>query len=99
MKLTDAIGAVPLWIKIAVAIALVAGVLAGIRGCTTVAKHKTNAAIEAAEGKGAATAAATAATKGLERVEKGNKAAAAVDRDDDARRAGCLRHSRTPENC
>lgn len=99
MKLTDAIGAVPLWIKIIVAIALVAGIIAGVKGCTAIVNHKTDAAIEAAEGKGAAKSAAAAATKGMERVAEGNKAAATVDRDDDARRAGCLRHSRTPENC
>lgn len=35
----------------------------------------------------------------IERVEKANEAAAKVERDPAARRAGCLRHSRTPENC
>ena len=35
----------------------------------------------------------------LNRTEKANEAAAEVERDDNARRAGCLRHSRTPENC
>lgn len=84
----------------AIAIALLAiAIFAGFRACTATTNHKTDVANAAAEGKGAATAAAAAATKGLQNVEKGNAAAAAVDRDDDARRAGCLRHSRTKENC
>ena len=33
------------------------------------------------------------------RVETPNEAAANVERDPVARRDGCLRHSRTPENC
>lgn len=32
-------------------------------------------------------------------VEKANEAEARLDRDPDARRAGCLQHSRTPANC
>jgi membrane protein implicated in regulation of membrane protease activity len=40
-----------------------------------------------------------ALTKTVERVEKANEAAAKVERDPVARRDGCLRHSRTPENC
>lgn len=74
-------------------------IFAGFKSCTATTNHKTDAAIGAAEEKGAATAAAAAATKGLENVEKGNAAATAVDRDPAVRRAGCLRHSRTPENC
>lgn len=35
----------------------------------------------------------------IERTEKANEAAAKVERDPVARRDGCLRHSRTPENC
>jgi len=35
----------------------------------------------------------------IERTEKANEAAAKVLRDPVARRDGCLRHSRTPENC
>jgi Tfp pilus assembly major pilin PilA len=56
-------------------------------------------AMDRVEEKGAATAAAQAATKGLNNVETGNRAAEKVRTNDDARRAGCLRHSRTPENC
>lgn len=85
--------------KFAIVILIGIAILAAFKSCTATTNHKTDVAIGAAEGKGAATAAAAAATKGLENVEKGNAAAAAVDRDDDARRAGCLRHSRTPENC
>lgn len=85
--------------KIAGIVLVALAIFAGFRACTATTNHKTDVAIGAAEGKGAATAAAAAATKGLENVEKGNAAAAAVDRDDDARRAGCLRHSRTKQNC
>jgi hypothetical protein len=35
----------------------------------------------------------------ITRTEKANEAAAKVERDPVARRDGCLRHSRTPENC
>lgn len=38
-------------------------------------------------------------TETLNRVEKANEAEATIDHDPDARRDGCLRHSRTPENC
>lgn len=85
--------------KIAGLVLIAIAIVAGFRSCTATTNHKTDAAIGAAEEKGAATAAAAAATKGLENVEKGNAAAATVGRDDDVRRAGCLRHSRTPENC
>lgn len=99
MKLSGLSIAVPLWIKIAIIAAVVVAIAAGIRGCADVIDHRTDAAIAAAESKGASRAAAAAATKGLEHVEQGNRAAAAIDRDDGARRAGCLRHSRTPEYC
>jgi hypothetical protein len=92
------IGLSPGW-KIAGVALLAIAIVAAFRTCTATSNHKTDVAIEAAEGKGAATAAAAAATKGLKNVEDGNKAAAAVARDPDARRAGCLRHSRTPEHC
>jgi type IV secretory pathway TrbL component len=85
--------------KVAGVVLIAIAIFAAFRSCTATTNHKTDVAIGAAEEKGAATAAAAAATKGLVNVEKGNAAAAAVDRDDDARRAGCLRHSRTPENC
>jgi len=91
--------AIPLWAKAAIAGALILAIVVGIRSCADVANHSTDAAVAAGEQKGAASAAAAAATKGLSNVEEGNKAAAAVARDSDARRAGCLRHSRTPENC
>jgi hypothetical protein len=58
-----------------------------------------NDGLDRVEEKGAATAAAKAATEGLKNVQTGNEAAEAVRRDDSVRRAGCLRHSRTPENC
>lgn len=58
-----------------------------------------NDGLDRVEEKGAATAAAKAATEGLHNVQTGNEAAEAVRRDDNVRRAGCLRHSRTPENC
>ena len=35
----------------------------------------------------------------IDRVERANEAEVRIERDADARRAGCLRHSRTPENC
>lgn len=35
----------------------------------------------------------------LDRTEKADAAEENLDRDPDARRAGCVRHSRTPENC
>lgn len=35
----------------------------------------------------------------LERIERANHAEDQVRTDDAARRASCLRHSRTPENC
>jgi len=85
--------------KIAGFVLIAIAIVAGFRTCTATTNHKTDVAIGAAEEKGAATAAAAAATKGLENVEKGNAAATAVDRDPAVRRAGCLRHSRTPENC
>lgn len=85
--------------KFVIVILVGIAIFAAFKSCTATTNHKTDAAIGAAEEKGAATAAAAAATKGLVNVEKGNAAAAAVDRDDDARRAGCLRHSRTPQNC
>lgn len=85
--------------KIGILVLVGFAIFAGFKICTATTNHKTDAAIGAAEEKGAATAAAAAATKGLENVEKGNAAAAAVDRDPAVRRAGCLRHSRTPENC
>jgi len=56
-------------------------------------------AFDRAERKGAAASAADAATKGLEHVEQANEAAHKVTLDAAARRAGCLRHSRTPQNC
>lgn len=91
--------ALPLmWKLIGVGLAALA-IVAAFKSCTAVTNHSTDAAVAAGEQKGAATAAASAATKGLSNVEEGNKAAAAVARDGDARRAGCLRHSRTPENC
>ena len=37
--------------------------------------------------------------KTIERAETANEAAENIKRDPDARRDGCLRHSRTPENC
>ena len=40
-----------------------------------------------------------AATETLNRTLEANNAAEAVRRDPVVRRAGCLRHSRTPENC
>ena len=85
--------------KVAGLVLIAIAIFAGFRSCTATTNHKTDVAVDAAEQKGAATAAAAAATKGLENVEKGNAAAAAVDRDADARRAGCLRHSRTKQNC
>lgn len=85
--------------KVAGLVLIAIAIFAGFRSCTAITNHKTDVAVDAAEQKGAATAAAAAATKGLENVEKGNAAAAAVDRDADARRAGCLRHSRTKQNC
>lgn len=35
----------------------------------------------------------------INRTERANEAAAKIERDPVARRDGCLRHSRTPENC
>ncbi len=35
----------------------------------------------------------------LDRVKEANDAERKITADPDARRAGCLRHSRTPENC
>lgn len=90
---------IPLWLKIAGPLLLLAVIIFAARSCTATTNHTTDAGLSAAKSEGAATAAATAATKGLQNVEDGNKAAVAVGSDDDARRAGCLRHSRTPENC
>jgi hypothetical protein len=93
------LNAVPPWGKVVGVMLLAIAIVAGFRACSAASNHKIDAAIGAAEEKGAATAALDAAMKGMEIVEKANAAAAAVDRDDAARRAGCLRHSRTPENC
>ena len=90
---------IPVWAKALAAAALLFTIVAGFKSCTAATNHKTDTVARVAEEKDAATSAAAAATKGLENVEAGNKAAAAVARDDGARRAGCLRHSRTPENC
>lgn len=85
--------------KLAGLVLIAVAIFAGFKSCTATSEHKTNVAVDAAEQKGAASAAAAAATKGLEYVAKGNAAAAAVDRDPVVRRAGCLRHSRTKQNC
>lgn len=95
----SSIKALSLGAKGAIFVLIAIAIFAGFKACTATTNHKTDTIATSAEEKGAATAAATAATKGLKNVEDGNKAAAAVARDDDARRAGCLRHSRTKENC
>lgn len=38
-------------------------------------------------------------TETIDRVERANEAEVRIEGDPAARRAGCLRHSRTPENC
>lgn len=38
-------------------------------------------------------------TETIKSVEKANEAEAKISSSPDARRDGCLRHSRTPENC
>lgn len=85
--------------KIAALLLIALAIVAGFRSCAAASNHKTDVAVDAAEKKGAASAAATAATKGMANVEQANKAAARVERDPAERRAGCLRHSRTPKNC
>lgn len=58
-----------------------------------------NTAFDTAEEKGASGARADSAEKGLGHVESANKAAGDVARDDDVRKSGCMRYSRTPANC
>lgn len=93
------LSAIPIWGRVLLGVAALAIIFGGFKSCTATINHKTDVAVDAAEKNGAASAAATAATKGMSNVEQANKAAAKVDRDPAVRRAGCLRHSRTPENC
>lgn len=62
----------------------------------------TSAVSEIAEtGKEAGAAQVTADNLGetMKRTEQGNEARQDIERNDDVRRASCLRNSRTPENC
>jgi hypothetical protein len=67
--------------------------------CVAIANHWTDSAFNKAEEKGASDARADSAEEGLKHVEEGNKAAEGVARDAGLRKSGCVRHSRTPENC
>lgn len=94
------------WIKTlslgwkAVLVGLLAlAIVAGFRSCTATTNHRTDAAIGAAEEKGAATVRAEAAEEGISDVIESHEARKSVDRDAAARYSVCLRTSRTPENC
>lgn len=56
-------------------------------------------AVEQARDAGASQVREEAASETLNRTMEAINAEEAIRRDPDARRAGCLRHSRTPENC
>ena len=55
--------------------------------------------IQTAVEAGAAEQREKTATTTIERIQEAKDAQTKLDTDPDARRAGCLRHSRTPENC
>jgi len=81
--------------KIGIGFAVILAVIA----CVAIANRAIDGAFIKAEEKGAATVRAQSAEKGLVHVEVANKAAENVARDDSKRKSGCVRHSRTPENC
>ena len=77
------------------AVAVVAAILLLVR-CSDRAQDN---AVTQATKAGAAQERADTATTTLNRTLDAINAEEAVRRDPDVRRAGCLRHSRTPENC
>lgn len=81
--------------KLALALGACLLVFAGVK----IVQHFIDANNTAHRDLGAITITNTALTKTLERTEKANEAAETIVHDDDARRANCLRHSRTPDNC
>lgn len=68
-----------------------------IAAFTTV--HLIQSMKDLAKESGAATVRGEVATKGLQNVEKANRAEVIIDHDSDAAFAQCVRYSRTPENC
>lgn len=86
----------PRWAKVAGTAVLAAAILMGLWlwiGSREEADDKANQQI------GAAIQREGDLTETIKQVEKANEAEARIERDPDARHAGCLRHSRTPENC
>ncbi len=63
------------------------------------ARHFINTAFDAAEDAGAAKVTNEALQTTIERTEKANDAENTLRNDPDAAHAGCMQHSRTPENC
>lgn len=86
------------WKAVAVGLLALAIVL-WINSCTATTNHNADVAIDAAEGKGAATVRAEAAEEGIRDVVKSQEVRQVIDRDAVARFDLCLRTSRTPENC
>lgn len=73
--------------------------IAALIGLVLLGQHWIDTAFDRAEEKGASDVRAQSAEEGLKHVEDANKAAADVAADPVKRNAGCVRHSRTPENC
>lgn len=91
--------AIPLWIKIAGPVLLLAAIVAGFKACTATTNHKTDAVTRTAREAGAAEGRAAAAEEGVRDVIKSNEARQTVDRDARARYDVCVRTSRTPAAC
>ncbi len=56
-------------------------------------------AVKEAREEGASAQREANLTETVTRIQEAKNAEAKLDTDPDARRAGCMRHSRTPENC
>jgi len=82
--------------RIALALILLAGVLWALLHWVDRAQDM---AVAQAEKTGAATQQATDQAAVINQVEKAKDAQEAIRVDTAAARAGCLRYSRTPENC
>ena len=78
---------------------IVLAIIGAIFAVIKIGGHLIDGNNEAQRDLGAAKTTNDNLTTTIERTEKANEAAETIERDPDARRAGCLRHSRTPQNC
>lgn len=86
---------IPPWVKFAGVGLLALVIILWFRGCESTQDKR----VVESKATGKTEQRAETAEAGLQATTKANAAAAEVATDNEARKASCAKHSRTPENC